>query len=129
ANGSASGGATANWTKTLSAGSLVNGSSYLLSEKTVDTATNANTNTAAATSSFVYDTTAPAGAVSFPVDGTHYNAGGWSSSLAGSSFDATGSSGTTVTISIQKDGGANACWDGTDAAGHFTAACPNYVAV
>src|SRR5206468_205990 len=27
----------------------------------------------------------------------------------------------------QKDGGANACWDGTNAAGHFTAACPNYV--
>ena len=33
----------------------------------------------------------------------------------------------SVELSIQKDGGANSCWDGTNAAGHFTAGCPNYV--
>src|SRR5206468_3273294 len=105
------------WTKMLGAASLVSGSSYVLTVKTVDTATNANTNSSAASSSFVYDNTAPTGAVAFPVDATHYNLAGWNSTLSGSSVDTTGASGTTVTVSIQRDGVANACWDGTDGAG------------
>src|SRR5439155_320023 len=56
----------------------------------------------------------------------HYNSAGWNSTLSGSATDAS-SSVATVKLSIQKDGGANACWDGTNAAGHFTTACPNYV--
>src|SRR5207247_714300 len=77
-------------------------------------------------SSFVYDTTAPTATVSFPANNSHYNAAGWNSTLSGTATDAS-SSVATVKLSIQKDGGATACWDGPNAAGHFTAACPNYV--
>src|SRR5207249_2854837 len=111
---------------TLGTAALVDGSSYTLTVETIDNATNANTNTAAASSSFVYDTTAPTATVSFPATGTHYNAAGWNSTLSGTATD-TSSTVATVKLSIQKDGGANACWDGTNAAGHFTTACPNYV--
>jgi hypothetical protein len=82
--------------------------------------------TATTTLTFTNDITAPTAAVTFPVNNTHYNSAGWNSTLSGTSADAS-SSVATVKVSIQKDGGANACWDGTNAAGHFTAACPNYV--
>src|SRR5207249_2009506 len=111
---------------TLGTAALVDGSSYTLTVETIDNATNANTNTTAASSSLVYDTTAPTATVSFPATGTHYNAAGWNSTLSGTATDAS-STVATVKLSIQKDGGANACWDGTNAAGHFTTACPNYV--
>src|SRR5439155_433852 len=75
---------------------------------------------------YVYDTSAPTASVSFPANNSHYNAAGWNSTLSGSASDAN-SSVATVKLSIQKDGGANSCWDGTNAAGHFTSACPNYV--
>src|SRR2546423_5813136 len=48
-------------------------------------------------------------------------------SITGTAADTGGSGVATVKVSIQKDGGANSCWDGTNAAGHFTSACPNYV--
>ena len=120
---------TTAWTKTLSAGSLVDGHAYTATVQTTDNATNANTNNNAATSNFVYDNTAPTAAVTFPASGTHYNSTGWGSgTLSGTAADAA-STVASVQISIQKDGGASACWDGTDAAGHFTSACPNYVNV
>src|SRR5205085_1179381 len=87
-----------------------------------DTGTAASTTTATSTD----DTSAPTATVSFPATGSHYNAAGWNSTLSGSAGDAS-SSVATVKLSIQKDGGANSCWDGTNAAGHFTSACPNYV--
>ena len=120
---------TTAWTlATLGSGALVDGHAYTATVQTIDNATNANTNNSAATSSFTYDNTAPTAAVSFPANGTHYNAAGWVSTLSGTSADAS-STVASVQISIQKDGGASACWDGTDAAGHFTSACPNYVSV
>src|SRR5207302_5060877 len=79
-----------------------------------------------ATSSFVYDTTAPTATISSPTSGTHYNSAGWAGSISGTAADSS-SSVATIKRSIQKDGGANSCWDGTNAAGHFTSACPNYV--
>src|SRR5207245_2041613 len=112
--------------ETLGTGALVDGSSYVVTVETIDNATNANTNTSAASSSFVYDNTAPTASVTFPATGTHYNSAGWNSTLSGTSADAS-SSVATVKLSIQKDGGANACWDGTNAAGHFASACPNYI--
>src|SRR5204863_10149739 len=50
---------TSSWTSTLGPGALLDGSSYALTVETIDNATNANTNTSAASSSFVYDTSAP----------------------------------------------------------------------
>src|SRR5207247_465060 len=106
---------TTSWSTTLGSAALIDGSSYALTVQTIDNATNANTNNSAASSSFVYDTTAPTATVSFPANGTHYNAAGWNSTLSGTAAD-TSSSVATVKLSIQKDGGANACWDGVNAA-------------
>ena len=79
-----------------------------------------------ASQAFTYDTSAPTASFTFPTNNTHYNSTGWAGSITGSAAD-TSSSVATIKLSIQKDGGANSCWDGTNAAGHFTAACPNYV--
>src|SRR5439155_871130 len=91
---------------------------------TIDNVT--NTDTSAATASWTYDNSAPTATATFPANGTHYNAAGWNSTLSATATDAS-STVATVKLSIQKDSGANACWDGTNAAGHFTTACPNYV--
>src|SRR5947208_3330162 len=96
------------------------------SPATNDKATNANTNTAAASSSFVYDTTAPTGTVIFPASGSHYNAAGCYFFYSDSAHRDLHSFPTRRSSDL-KDGGANSCWDGTNAAGHFTSACPNYV--
>src|SRR5207237_27437 len=103
-------------------------------------------NTATTALTFTNDTSATAPAITFPANNAHYNSGGWATisgtgpdpgsgrasapgwpgSISGTAADSS-SSVATVKLSIQKDGGANSCWDGTNAAGHFTSACPNYV--
>src|SRR4029077_19354209 len=65
---------TTAWTlATLGTGALVSGHGYTVTVETIDNATNANTAASAATSTFVYDNTAPTAAVTFPASGTHYN--------------------------------------------------------
>ncbi|MHB8651059.1 MAG: beta strand repeat-containing protein, partial [Gaiellaceae bacterium] len=122
-NGTASGGATANWSTTLSAGSLVNGSAYAISVQTTDTP--GNVNNTAATATFTYDTSAPATAT-LTTNGI-YNAAGLPASLTGTTTDSgTGGHGiSAVNISIQ-DSTSGKCWNGTN---FTTATCPNYVAV
>src|SRR5207253_6103732 len=74
---------------------------------------------------FVYDNSAPSSATL--ASNGNYNSGGWSGAVTGSVSDSgTGSHGiSAVNVSIQKDGGASACWNGSA----FTASCPNWVAV
>src|SRR5205807_1978767 len=74
----------------------------------------------AASATFTYDTSAPVAAVTFPTTTTHYSAAGWTGAVTGTSHDAAGS-GTTVNVRVQKDGGANSCYNGTD----FTGDCSN----
>src|SRR5437588_113490 len=98
---------TSSWSATLGSAALVDGSSYAITVETIDNTTNANTNTSAATASYIYDTTAPTASVTAPANNTHYNSAGWPG-LSGSASDAS-SSVATVKLSIQKDGGANSC--------------------
>src|SRR5438874_825637 len=103
-------------TASLDTGALLDGSSYTLTVETIDNATNANTNTSAATrSSFVSPTTAPTPTVFFPANAGHHNPPSFPTRRSSDLSDAS-SSVATVKLSIQKDGGANSCWDGTNAA-------------
>src|SRR5205085_2055838 len=76
---------TTSWTSTLGSAALVDGSSYTLTLETIDNATNANTNTTAASSSFVYDTTAPT-AAALSSNGI-YNVAGWPGAVTGTATD------------------------------------------
>ena len=67
------------------------GATYQITVQTSDNATNANTNNAAATATFVYDAAAPTASVAFPSNNTRYNSSGWTGTLSGSSADATSS--------------------------------------
>src|SRR4029077_4569271 len=78
-----------------------------------------------ATSSFVYDTSAPSTA-SLTTTGP-YNAAGFPANLTGTTNEAgTGASGiSAVNVSI-KDSTSGKCWNSTN---FTTAACPNWIAV
>src|SRR4029077_3331030 len=74
------------------------------------------------------DTTPPPAApVTFLASGTHYNSAGWNSTLSGTAADAA-STVATVKLSIQDTAvGGWSGWYGTNSAGHFAPACPNYI--
>src|SRR5207253_1683872 len=97
------------------------GDAYTVRAVPTDDATNVGT----ISQSFTYDTAAPT-AATLSSNGI-YNTAGWPGAITGTTNDsATGAHGiSAVNVSIQKDGGASACWNGAA----FTAACPNYVAV
>src|SRR5205085_3726652 len=116
---------TTSWSATLGSSALIDGSSYAVTVETIDNATNANTNTSAATATYVYDNTAPNTAV-LTTSG-NYNGAGFPANLTGTTTDSgTGGSGiSAVSISI-KDSTSNKCWNGTN---FTTASCPNWVAV
>src|SRR5205807_1639422 len=57
---------TTSWSYSLPAAKLTDGHTYHLTVETIDTATNPNTNTSAATASWSYDTSAPTATVTFP---------------------------------------------------------------
>ena len=121
-------GGTTSWSYAIAASKLSDGHTYNVTVETIDSATTNNVNLSAAARSFSYDTTPPTATITFPTASAYSVAGWGSGTLAGTASD-SGSGVASVKVSIQKDGGANACWDGTNAAGHFTAACPNYVVV
>ena len=112
-------------------GGLTGGDTYTVKIKATDNTTTGNTSGDLSAGTFTYDTASPSGTITFPVDSTVYNASGWAGTVAGTATDSGhGSNGIASTqISIQKDGGASSCWDGTNGAGHFAASCPNWVAV
>ncbi|HTZ04691.1 MAG TPA: SwmB domain-containing protein, partial [Gaiellaceae bacterium] len=129
--GTASGGANANWSYTLANSALTDGHTYTVQIRATDATTNGNTSGDLSAGTFDYDTSSPAGTIAFPADGARYDASGWTGTVSGTATDAgAGSHGIASTeVSIQEDGGGNSCWDGTNAAGHFGASCPNWVTV
>ncbi len=129
--GSAAGAANANWSYTLAAAALTDGHTYTVSVQATDATTSGNQSGTLAAGTFTYDTSNPTGSITFPANAAHYNASSWSGTISGTATD-SGSGGhgiASTQISIQKDGGASSCWDGTNGAGHFGAACPNWVTV
>jgi hypothetical protein len=114
---------TTSWSFAEAAANLTDGHGYTIVVKPTDAA--GNSDPAAATASFDYDTSAPATAT-LATTGT-YNTAGWPGAISGTTTDAgTGGHGIgAVKVSI-KDSASGKCWNGSD----FTAAtCPNYVPV
>ena len=65
----------------------------------------------------------PSSTISFPVSGGSYNSTGWST-ISGTATFASGTTGRTVSVSIERNGSTNKCWNGTG----FTASCPSFSA-
>src|SRR4029077_15543087 len=82
---------TTSWSYALAAAKLTDGDHYSVTVKTSDSATNANTDSNAASATWAYDTSAPTATVDFPVSGTFYNSAGWAGSLSGTADDHGGS--------------------------------------
>src|SRR5205085_11593202 len=62
---------TTSWTySAIASGNLTDGHAYTVTARTID---NVNNTSSTATSSFVYDTTAPTATIGSPTSGTHYN--------------------------------------------------------
>ena len=114
---------TTSWSYALAAGALTNAHNYTATVETIDNVT--NTNTAATTATWNYDTSAPSTATL--TSNGNYNTAGWPGAITGTTNDsATGAHGiSAVNVSIQ-DSTTGKCWNGTN---FTTATCPNYVAV
>ena len=113
---------TTSWSLTLPTTDLTSGDTYSVSAQATDSYANVGTSTS---STFTYGTSAPSVAVTYPVNTTTYGAN-WSGSISGTATaNATGSSLSTVDVSIQQ--GSGGCWSGSG--NTFTASCPNYVGV
>src|SRR5439155_1125876 len=115
---------------------LTNGSTYTIHIKSTDNVNNVESQqtvafthgTTAETLNAVNlndDTTAPSSAPQSP--NGNYNDAGWPGAVTGAVSDSsTGGRGiSAVNVSIQKDGSASACWNGSA----FSASCPNWVSV
>jgi uncharacterized repeat protein (TIGR02059 family) len=115
-------GSNATWSYTFATANFTNAHTYTIQTVTGDYAGN---NSATASATVIYDTSAPTNA-GLTTNGV-YNGAGWPGAVGGTTNDSgAGSNGiSAVNVSIQKDGGANACWSGAT----FTAACPSWVAV
>src|SRR5439155_9020916 len=93
------------WSANVSTVTFADGQQYDVNM----TATDAATNTGSATTSFTFDSTSPAVAVSSPASSSFSNA---VSTITGSSSDATAGV-TGVTLTLQKHGDANGYWNGS----------------
>jgi hypothetical protein len=90
---------TTSWQAATANMPLVDGHTYNLAVETIDNS--GNVNTAAATSTFVYDTSAPTATVTTPPSaGTTYSSNSLPANLAGTASD-SGSGVATVAISLQ----------------------------
>ncbi len=106
----ATGGTTAAWTYPLTASQLTDGSSYTVSSQATDSG--GTTQSTPTTTSFIYDTTAPASTISFPT-AAYYNVAGWGTgTIQGGSSDPGGSGVSSVQVNI-KDNTTGKWYDGS----------------
>ena len=92
----------------LPASSLSTGSSYVIAANVTDAAGNAGTSGG---TTFAFTTTAPTGAISYPVTGTTYGAD-WAGTIAGTATAGSGLTVASVRLTIQNTSAAT-YWTGT----------------
>ena len=113
---------TTSWSLTFGAGNLVSGDNYSVVAKATDSVGNIGTSS---TTTYTYNAIAPSVAIIYPVNNTTYGTN-WTGAITGTSTaNASGSTISTVKVSIQQ--GSGSCWTGSG--NTYTATCPNYVAV
>ena len=113
---------TTNWSLTVPTSDFTSGTSYSVAAKATDSYGNNGTSS---TTTFTYNTTTPSVAITYPANNTTYGAN-WTGAITGTSTaNASGSTISTVRVSIQQ--GSGSCWTGSG--NIYTATCPNYVAV
>jgi len=113
---------TTAWSYAIEPGKLTDGHTYHVTVETTDNL--ADTDAAASTRSFTYDTTGPSTTVMFPADGGSYQAAGWTSGapILGTATDATSGIGGTASIILTiTQTGTGDTWNGASfAAGSAT---------
>ncbi len=99
---------SSSWTYPLPASALSTGSSYVIAANVTDAAGNAGTSGG---TTFAFTTTAPTGAISYPVTGTTYGAD-WVGTIAGTATAGSGLTVASVRLTIQNTSAAT-YWTGT----------------
>ena len=113
---------TTNWSLTIPTSDFTSGTTYHVTAQATDSYGNVGAST---TTTFTYNSTAPSVAITYPANNTTYGAN-WTGAMTGTSTaNASGSTVSTVKVSIQQ--GSGSCWTGSG--NTYTATCPNYVAV
>jgi hypothetical protein len=114
--GTATGSNNASWSYTLASAALTNGHTYTVQVQATDATTTGNTSGNLAAGNFVYDTAAPAVAVTFPAANGSYNAAGWTTGapIAGTATDATSgiSGASSINLTITQTTGSKT-WTGS----------------
>jgi len=102
---------TTSWSLTLSTSDLSSGDSYAVTAQATDSDANLGTSS---TVTFSYDTTAPTVAITFPVNGTHYDATTWTGTITGTASSNSGGSTTITSVSVAiEDTTTTMWWNGT----------------
>ena len=102
---------TASWSLTLSTTDLTSGDTYSVTAQATDSDSNVGTSS---TVTFAYNTTAPTVVVTFPVNGTHYDATTWTGTITGTASSNSGDSTTITTAAVAiEDTKTTMWWNGT----------------
>ena len=88
---------TTSWSLTLPTTDLTSGDSYSVTAQATDSLANVATSS---TVSFTYDTTAPSVVVTYPVNGTRYDATTWTGTITGTASSNSGDSTTIASVSV-----------------------------
>ncbi|HXU03276.1 MAG TPA: hypothetical protein VN903_20060, partial [Polyangia bacterium] len=117
----------AHWSYSFPAANMTSGHSYTVRSKATDTSSIAETSPPSVTFTFQNDGTPPTSAITFPVNGTAYNASSWTGSVTGTASDTGGSGLQKVEVQIS-DTTNSTHFDGTNfvsgATGFITATGP-----
>jgi len=114
---------TTSWSLTLPTTDLTSGDSYSVTAQATDSDSNVGTSS---TVTFSYDTTVPTVVVTFPVNGTHYDATTWTGTITGTASSNSGGSTTITGVSVAiEDTKTTMWWNGTS----FSATTQTFVPV
>jgi len=102
---------TTSWSLTLSSTDFTSGDSYAVTAQATDSDSNVGTSSVV---TFSYDTSAPTVAITFPVNGTHYDVTTWTGTITGTASSNSGGSTTIASVSVAiEDTTTSEWWNGS----------------
>ena len=104
---------TSSWSYAIASSKFTSGDTYTVRSKATDNASNAQSTPDSVTFTFQDDTTPPTSTITFPVDGSSYNASGWTGSITGAADDNAGGSGVQKVDVQVVDNTASTHWNGS----------------
>jgi hypothetical protein len=114
---------TTSWSLTFPVSDLTSGDSYAVTAQATDSDSNVGTSSVV---TFAYNTTVPTVVVTFPVNGSHYDATTWTGTITGTASSNSGGSTTITTAMVAiEDTKTTMWWNGTS----FSATTQTFVPV